>query len=244
MKKTALITGASRGIGRETALTFAKQGYDILVCYRKEELLANEVCKEARAFGVRAVPFCMDMTEPSDLRRTVSKAMMEFGRIDVLVCNAGIAMPRLFTQTSEEDFDLVMNVNLKGVFFLAQSAAKEMIAAGGGSIVLVSSMWGIAGAAGEVAYSASKAALIGMTKALAKELAPSHIRVNCVAPGVINTDMNACYDDETLSSLAERTPLSRLGEPEDVAKAISFLAGDDASFVTGQTLSVDGGFIL
>ena len=244
MKKTAIITGASRGIGRATALKLAKEGYDLLICYRKEEALAEKVCEEAHALGARAVPFRMDMTELSDLRRTVSKALMEFGKIDVLVCNAGIAMPRLFTQTSEEDFDLVMNVNLKGVFFLTQAVSREMIAAGGGSIVLVSSMWGIAGASGEVAYSASKAAVIGMTKALAKELAPSRIRVNCVAPGVVDTDMNACYDEDTLSELAERTPLTRLGDPADVANAIAFLAGDEASFITGQTLSVDGGFIL
>ncbi len=244
MKKSAIITGASRGIGRAAALTLAREGYDLLVCYRKEEALAAQVCEQARACGVRAVPFAMDMTELSDLRRTVSKALMEFGRIDVLVCNAGIAMPRLFTQTSEEEFDLVMNVNLKGVFFLTQAAAKEMIAAGGGSIVLVSSMWGIAGASGEVAYSASKAAVIGMTKALAKELAPSRIRVNCVAPGVIDTDMNACYDEDALAELAARTPLERIGESEDVASAIAFLAGERSAFITGQTLSVDGGFIL
>ena len=244
MKKTAVITGASRGIGRATALAFAKKGYDILVCYRREEASAEEVCKQARAMGVRAVTFQMDMGELSDLRRTVSKALMTFGKIDALVCNAGISLPSLFTQTTEEDYDRLMDVNLKGVFFLSQAAAKEMIAAGGGSITIVSSMWGIAGASGEVAYSASKAALIGMTRALAKELAPSGIRVNCVAPGVIDTDMNACYDEQTLDELAARTPLMRLGTPEDVARAITFLAGEDASFITGQTLSVDGGFIL
>lgn len=244
MRKSAVITGASRGIGKAAALALAQKGYDILVCYRTEEALANEVCTEARAFGVTALPFRADMADLGDLRRTVSKAMMAFGKIDALVCNAGIAMPRLFTQTTEEDFDLVMNVNLKGVFFLTQAAAKEMIAAGGGSIVFVSSMWGIAGASGEVAYAATKAAIINMTKSLAKELAPSHIRVNCVAPGVIDTDMNACYDEETLGELVERTPLERLGDPADVARAIAFLAGDDADFITGQTLSVDGGFIL
>ena len=188
MNKTAIITGASRGIGRATALLFAEKGYDILVCYRKEKDLAEEVCKEANAFGVRAIPFQMDMENLSDLRRTVSKAMMEFGKIDALVCNAGIALPKLFTQTDEEEYDRLFDVNTKGVFFLSQAVAKEMISEGSGSIVTVSSMWGIAGASGEVAYSASKAAVIGMTKALAKELAPSGIRVNCVAPGVVDTE--------------------------------------------------------
>lgn len=244
MNKTAIITGASRGIGRATAILFAEKGYDILVCYRKEKDLAEEVCREAEAFGVRAIPFQMDMENLSDLRRTVSKAMMEFGKIDALVCNAGIALPALFTETDEESYDRIMNVNVKGVFYLTQAAAKEMIREGGGNIILLSSMWGIAGASGEVAYSASKAAVIGMTKALAKELAPSHIRVNCVAPGVIDTDMNACYDEDTMQELADRTPLGRIGTPEDVARVIHFLADDTSSFITGQVLSVDGGFIL
>ena len=167
MNKTAIITGASRGIGRATALLFAEKGYDILVCYRKEAELAEEVCEKARAFGVRAIPFQMDMENLSDLRRTVSQAIMEFGRIDVLVCSAGIALPALFTETDEERYDRLMNINLKGGFFLAQAAAKEMIRACGGNIIFISSMWGITGASGEVAYSASKAAVIGMTKALA-----------------------------------------------------------------------------
>ena len=244
MNKTAIITGASRGIGRATALLLAEKGYDILVCYRKKKALAEEACKEANGFGVRAIPFQMDMENISDLRRTVSKAMMEFGKIDVLVCNAGIALPALFTETDEESYDRIMNVNTKGVFFLAQAAAKEMIREGGGNIIFLSSMWGIAGASGEVAYSASKAAVIGMTKALAKELAPSHIRVNCVAPGVIDTDMNACYDEDTMQELADRTPLGRIGTPEDVANVIHFLADNTSSFMTGQILSADGGFIL
>ncbi len=244
MQKSAIITGASRGIGRATALLLAEQGYDILVCYRKESEAALQVCREATACGVHAVPFQMDMENLADLRRTVSKAMMEFGKIDTLVVNAGIALPALFTETAEEDYDRLMNINTKGAFFLAQAAAKEMIAQGAGNIILVSSMWGIAGASGEVAYSMSKAAILGMTKALAKELAPSGIRVNCVAPGVIDTDMNACYDEDAMRSLAERTPLSRIGTPEDVANTIAFLASDASSFITGQTLSVDGGFIL
>jgi 3-oxoacyl-[acyl-carrier protein] reductase len=243
MKKSVIITGASRGIGRATALAFAQKGYDLLICYQSREEDAKKTAEEAAALGVRAVPFQMDMASLSDCRRTAAKAMMEFGKIDALVCNAGIALPALFTQTTEEDYDRLFAVNTKGVFFLSQSVAREMIAAGGGAIVNVSSMWGIAGASGEVAYSASKAAVIGMTKALAKELAPSGIRVNCVAPGVVDTEMNDCYDEDAMCALAEKTPLGRIATPEDIANAILFLAEDGASFITGQTLTVDGGFI-
>ena len=243
MNKSVIITGASRGIGRATALAFAKAGYDILVCYRTREAEAKETAEEAKSFGVRAIPFQMDMASLSDCRRTAAKAMMEFGKIDALVCNAGIALPSLFTQTTEEEYDRLFSVNTKGIFFLTQAVAKEMIAAGGGAIVNVSSMWGVVGASGEVAYSASKAAVIGMTKALAKELAPSNIRVNCVAPGVIDTEMNACYDEDTMCALAEKTPLGRIGTPEDISNTVLFLASENASFITGQTLTVDGGFI-
>lgn len=244
MKKSVVITGASRGIGRAAALEFAKGGYDVLVCYHENADAAERVCAEIAQMGGHAVPFAMDAASPVDCRRTVAKAMMTFGRLDAVVMNAGISLPALLTETTEEDYNRVFDVNAKGVFFLAQAAAKEMIAAGGGSIVTVSSMWGLVGAAGEVAYSASKAAVIGLTKALAKELAPSHIRVNCVAPGVIDTDMNACYDAETMQNLAERTPLARLGTPADVAKSIFFLADDASAFITGQVLTVDGGFTL
>lgn len=243
MAKSVIITGASRGIGRACALEFAKNGYQVLVCYRRNADDAADVCRAISAAGGRALPFQMDAANLSDCRRTVSKAMMEFGRIDVLVNNAGVALPALFTETSEADYDRLFDVNMKGMFFLTQAAAKEMIAAGGGSIVNISSMWGITGASGEVAYSASKAAVIGFTKALAMELAPSHIRVNCVAPGVIDTDMNACYDADTMRTLAEKTPLGRLGTPEDVAKSVFFLADETSSFITGQVLTVDGGFI-
>ena len=243
-RKSVIITGASRGIGKACALEFAKNGYDILVCYQSREDAALAVCEEAKQFGAKAIPFQMNTADISDCRRTVAKAMMTFGKVDALITCAGIALPALFTNTTENEYTSVFDVNMKGTFFLSQAAAKEMIAAGGGSIVTVSSMWGIAGASGEVAYSASKAAVIGFTKALAKELAPSHIRVNCVAPGVIDTDMNACYDEDTMSALAEKTPLSRIGTPEDVARAVFFLADENAAFITGQTLSVDGGFIL
>ena len=243
MRKSVIITGASRGIGKACALIFAENGYDLLLCYQSREEEAKVVAKEAEAFGVRAKVFQMNMESLSDCRRTVAKAMMEFGGIDALVCNAGISLPVLFTQTTEEEYDRVFSVNTKGVFFLSQAAAKEMISAGKGAIVNVSSMWGVAGASGEVAYSASKAAVIGLTKALAKELAPSGIRVNCVAPGVTDTEMNACYDEDAMEALSERTPLGRIADPREIAEAIFFLASEKASFITGQTLTADGGFI-
>ena len=243
MRKSVIITGASRGIGKACALIFAENGYDLLLCYQSREEEAKAVAREAEAFGVRAKVFQMNMESLSDCRRTVAKAMMEFGGIDALVCNAGISLPVLFTQTTEEEYDRVFSVNTKGVFFLSQAAAKEMISAGKGAIVNVSSMWGVAGASGEVAYSASKAAVIGLTKALAKELAPSGLRVNCVAPGVTDTEMNACYDEDAMEALSERTPLGRIADPREIAEAIFFLASEKASFITGQTLTADGGFI-
>ena len=241
MNKSVIITGASRGIGRATALAFARNGYDLLICYQSREADAIRTAEEAKAFGVRAIPFQMDIASLSDCRRTCAKAMMEFGKIDV--CNAGIAHSVLFTQTTEEDYDRLFAVNTKGTFFLSQAVAKEMISVGSGVIINISSMWGVVGASCEVAYSASKAAVIGMTKALAKELAPSGIRVNCIAPGVIDTEMNACYDENTMSALAEKTPLGRIGSPEDIAHTVVFLASENASFITGQTITVDGGFI-
>lgn len=240
MKKSAVITGASRGIGKATALAFAERGYDILVGYRARKEEARAVCREAEALGVRAAPFAADLSDAASCRRVIAKAIMTFGKVDVLVNNAGIALPMLLTETDEASFDRLTAIDEKAPFFLSQAAAKEMIAAGGGAIVNVSSMWGVVGAAGEAAYSASKAAIIGLTKALAKELAPSHIRVNCVAPGVIDTEMNACYDRATMDDLIARTPLGRLGTPRDVADAIVFLA--EHPFITGQTLTVDGGF--
>ena len=243
MNKSVIITGASRGIGRATALVFAENGYDILICYRTGEKEAYETAEMAKAYGVRAIPFQMDIASLADCRRTAAKALMSFGKIDVLVCNAGISLPKLFTQTTEEEYDQVFDVNTKGMFFLTQAVAKEMISAGGGSIVTVSSMWGEVGASCEVLYSTTKAALIGMTKALAKEVGPSGIRVNCIAPGAIDTPMNRTLDESAIASIVEETPLGRLGEGEDIAKLALYLAAED-SFLTGQVISPNGGFVI
>lgn len=245
MNKCVIITGASGGIGRETARVFAAHGWDLILgyCHNREgaEALAAELVRE---HGVRAIPFGGDLSLPDVCRRIVTKAIFEFGRVDALVCNAGIAESRLFTEITPEQFGALMMTDVGGVFFTAQAAAKEMIAAGGGRIVTVSSMWGQVGAAMEVAYSTAKAAVIGLTKALAKELAPSRIRVNCVCPGVIDTEMNRCYSEETMDKLAEMTPLSRLGEARDVANGIYFLCDDASDFITGQVLGINGGFVI
>lgn len=243
-KKSAVITGASRGIGRACAVRLAKDGYRVIVNFNTREEEAENVCREIRAAGGEALPFCADVSRSDEARRLISKCVMEYGGIDLLVNNAGISSDTLFLSTDDDELSRVTGVNYYGTFYCARAAAREMICAGHGCIINISSMWGICGASGECAYSASKAAVIGLTKALAKELAPSGIRVNCVAPGVIDTDMNACHSAQTMDALKERTPLGRIGTPEDVASAVSYLASDGARFITGQTLTVDGGFLL
>lgn len=244
-RKYAVVTGGSRGIGAEIVRALCKSGCDVIVNYKSSADRANGLCREINALGGgRAVPFCADVSIEADARRLIAKAMMEFGRLDILVNNAGVASPQALIDITEDELRRVMGTNFDGTLFCTRAAAREMIGAGcGGAIVNVSSMWGICGAAGEAVYSASKAAVINLTKSLAKELATANIVVNCVAPGVINTEMNACYDEEAIENLKKRTPLGRLGEPDDVARAVTFLSLEN-TFITGQTLCVDGGFIL
>ena len=244
MKKSAVITGASRGIGRACAVELAKAGCDVLINYRTNEAAADETLSLCRAFGVKCVKFCADVADESEVRRMFAFAECELGGVDVLVNNAGVASSGLFTDLTREEYTRVFDTNVWGAAVCAREAAKIMIAAGGGKIINVSSMWGLVGSSCEAIYSASKAAVVGLTKALAKEFAPSHITVNCIAPGVIDTDMNACYDKATMDDLCERTPLGRIGRPEDVAKAVAFLAGDGGDFITGEVIRVDGGFTM
>ena len=245
MERSVIITGASGGIGRATARSFAARGWNLVLGYNKNKERAEGLAKElSEEFSVRAVAFGGDLTDPGACRRLVAKAIFEFGRVDALVANAGIAESRLFTETAPEDFRAMIDTNLGSVFYTCQAAAKEMIAAGGGSIVTVSSIWGQVGAAMEVSYSAAKAGVIGLTRALAKELAPSRIRVNCLCPGVIDTEMNAGYGEDVMARLAEQTPLGRIGQPEEVAESIYFLASEASGFVTGQILGVNGGFVI
>lgn len=244
MGRTVLITGASRGIGRAAAVTFAKNGFNVAVNYRQSDDKANVLISELKGYGVKAAAYRADVADKSAVLEMFRKAEAELGKITVLVNNAGIAEQALFTDISEEMWDRMFDVNVKGAYNCTQAALPSMIHEKYGRIVNVSSMWGISGASCEVHYSASKAALIGFTKALAKEVGLSGITVNCIAPGVIETDMNSAIPKEIMDTLKADTPLNRIGTPEDAAEAIFFLASDKAGFITGQVLSVDGGFIL
>ncbi|MBQ3150066.1 MAG: SDR family oxidoreductase [Clostridia bacterium] len=241
---TVLITGASGGIGKAVARLFAQKGYNVAIGYNRGKDSAEALCRELCDSGYSAKAFCADVSDSSAVREMFKRINEAFGGVDVLVNNAGIAQQKLFTDITDEDFDRMFSVNVKGVFNCCREAIPYMVNRKNGRIINVSSVWGISGASCEVHYSASKAAVIGLTKALAKELGPSGICVNCVAPGVIDTPMNSCFDSDTMTSLKEETPLMKIGTPDDVAKAVMFFASEDSSFVTGQVLCTDGGFIV
>ena len=240
----AIVTGASRGIGRACAIRLASRGDNVIVCYRENEAAAEETVSECLRFGVKALKSCVDVTDENAVRRTVALTECELGGVDILVNNAGVCGAGVFTEFTDADYHRIFDTDVLGQMYFARAASRVMIARGQGSIVNISSMWGICGASCEVLYSSAKAAIIGFTRSLAQELAPSGITVNCVAPGVIDTDMNRCYDSETMSDLVSRTPLGRLGQPEDVAGAVAFLTSADASFITGAVLNVSGGFVI
>lgn len=244
MNKTVLITGASRGIGKAAAETFAKAGYDAAVNYNKSEAAAEALCRELEKYSVKALPFRADVSDKKAVEKMYAEIEKTMGSPSVLVNNAGIAEQALFTDITEEMWDRMFAVNVKGAYNCAQAVLPKMIHEKYGRIINISSMWGISGASCEVHYSASKSALTGFTKALAKEVGLSGITVNCVAPGVIDTDMNGKLSPETMAELKESTPLGRIGTPRDVAETVLFLASERASFITGQIISVDGGFIL
>lgn len=244
MNKTVLITGASRGIGREIAKTLGEEGYRIVVNYYRSKEAALSLVSELEAAGVEALPICADVTDKQAVVDMVCAANERFGKIDALVNNAGIAEQCLFTDISDEQWQNMMKTHVDGAFYCCKAVLPYMIREHCGKIVNISSMWGITGASCEVHYSTAKAALIGMTKALAKEVGPSGIQVNCVAPGVIATDMLSEFSNEDLEVLKAETPLCRIGTPKDVANAVSFLLSDKADFITGQVLSVDGGFCI
>lgn len=244
MKRTVLITGASGGIGGAAAVLFAREGWKVAVHYRTGRERAENLCRELRAGGYDASPFCADVADKIQVERMFTEIGGVYGDIHVLVNNAGIAQQKLFTDLTEEEWDRMFAVNVKGMFHCAQAVIPQMVRRKQGKIINVSSIWGMVGASCEVHYSAAKAAVIGLTKALAKELGPSGIQVNCVAPGVIDTPMNGQLGEEALSALKEETPLGVIGSPEHAAQVIAFLASDAADFITGQVISPNGGFVI
>ena len=242
--KTVLITGASRGIGAATAEWFAAHGYTVAVHYHQAEREANAVVARLIAAGADAFAVQADVADAAQVDRMVDTVLGRMGHIDVLVSNAGVSSAGLITDTTDDEWNRMIGVNLSGAFYICRAVLPSMIARQSGRIVTVSSMWGEIGASCEVAYSAAKAGLIGLTKALAKEVAPSGIRVNCVAPGVIQTEMNAHLTAADMAVLADETPCGRIGKPEEIAAAIGFLASDEADFITGQVLGVNGGMVI
>ena len=244
MEKIALVTGSSRGIGRAVASALARAGWAVCVNYRVREDYARSLVSELTAAGCRAMAVQADVSDRAQVNEMVRRVEESFGPVSLLVNNAGVAGQSLFQDVSDEMWRRYFSVNVDGAFHTIQAVLPPMLHAHEGCIVNISSIWGQRGASCEVTYSATKAALIGLTRSLASELAPTHIRVNCVAPGVIRTDMLDALPPEVLPQLAQETPMGRLGTPEDVARAVLFLSGAEADFITGQVLTVDGGFIL
>lgn len=237
--KNVLITGGSRGIGKKCVYEFSKAGYRVFLNYNNSQYDAEKISDETGAVIIKA-----DISKSDEVKKMADFIHENYGKIDVLVNNAGIAQQKLFTDISENDWDRMFDVNIKGMFLVTKAFVDDMISKQCGRIINISSMWGITGGSCEVHYSASKAAVIGFTKALAKELGPSKICVNCIAPGVIETEMNSHLSEEDFDVLCEETPLERLGKPEEVAKTVLFLASDDAAFITGQVINVDGGMVI
>lgn len=242
--KSVLITGASRGIGAETARRFAAKGYAVAVNYHASEQAALALVRELREKGAAAIAVKADVSDPGQVEKMVDNVLDNFCQLDTLVCNAGVAKQKLLSNMTDEDWRRLFAVNVDGVFYCCRAVIPHFVRRKAGRIIMVSSVWGLAGASCEAAYSASKAAVIGLTKALAKELGPSGITVNCVAPGVICTEMNAGLTEAAAEALREETPLGMFGAPGDAAESILFLASQRARFITGQVLSPNGGLVI
>ena len=242
--KTAVVTGASRGIGRAIAVKLAKLGANVVVNYRNSVEAVQEVVKEIEALGVKVLAVQGDISSYSDAENMMKKCMEEFGSIDILVNNAGITKDGLLMRMKEEDFDSVIDINLKGAFNCTKHVSAIMLKQRSGRIINISSVSGLTGNAGQVNYSSAKAGILGMTKAVARELASRNVTCNAVAPGYIQTDMTDVLSDKVKEAITNTIPLKRLGNPEDVANAVAFLASEEASYITGQVISVDGGMVM
>lgn len=234
-----LIIGGSRGIGAEAVRKFRAAGHEVVFTYHRSELNADALRQETGAAPVRC-----DVKYPDSVRIAVEKAVSVLGQIDVLICNAAIADFGLVTEIKESRWEEIIDTDLNGVFYCIRQVLPAMISRQKGCIITVGSMWGQVGASCEVAYSAAKAGVIGLTKALAKEVGPSGVRVNCVSPGMIDTEMNASVDEDAVRAIEDDTPLCRTGSPAEIAAAMLFLASDDASFITGQVIGVNGGLVI
>ena len=244
MEKIALVTGSSRGIGRAIARELAREGWKVCINYRVRRDCAESLLEEISAFGGEAMIYGADVSRREDVNAMVAAIKANWGEVSLLVNNAGVAGQALFQDVTDELWHRYFSVNVDGAFHAIQAVLPPMFREHEGCIINVSSMWGLRGASCEVTYSCTKAALIAMSRSLALELAPTNIRVNCIAPGVIKTDMLDALPAEVLPQLAEETPLRRLGTPEDIAHLAVFLASDKSSFITGQVITADGGFIV
>ena len=242
MKQVAIVTGASRGIGREIAKKLARKGIKVIANYYQSEQAANELKKELEEEKIEIDIIKADVSKREEARKLVEHVIKTYGNIDILINNAGIAEFREFTKISDEDWDRMLRINLNSVFIMSQEVVENMIHNKKGCIINISSIWGMVGSSCEVHYSTAKAGINGMTKALAKELGPSNIRVNAIAPGMIDTDMNQDMSEADIEEIRKQTPLGRIGTPKDIAQCVLWLVEDE--YTTGQVISPNGGWII
>jgi 3-oxoacyl-[acyl-carrier protein] reductase len=242
--KTAIVTGGSRGIGRAICIELAKQGANVVVNFSGSEAKAEEVVKEIEALGPKAIAVQANVAESTSVDRLMKQALETFGTIDILVNNAGITRDNLLMRMKEQEWDDVIDTNLKGVFLCTKAVTRQMMKQRAGRIVNISSIVGVAGNPGQANYVAAKAGVIGLTKTTAQELASRNILVNAIAPGFITTEMTDALPEEVKETMLKQIPLAKLGQPEDIAKAVAFLVSDSANYITGQTLHINGGLVM